>query len=416
MPVHLAHSQGPAVVRRLEGVEMRPGRFPLFRTAAAALVLFAVGGCTSAPDPPDQQTRTGTSAAAATASATATTPSFAAVLKKYSEDVRAGGATAVVIQIKSRLGEWSSAEGVRNLETNEPVQLTDQTHVGDITMTMVAVSVMKLVEEGKIRLDDPVQKHLPDFEGIIKPPGPIDIRSLLSHRSGMPHYWENLPNVGDPGDRKRTHKERLAAAAAKPWTGGSGSLFSYSNTNYLALALLVEKLRGQDIGTVIRADTIEPLGLKDTSMTGDGPAPQNLVHGYTKTASGELVDNALAPFHSGSPDTGMISTVPELNTFFAALQKGTLLAPRSVEEMHHPKYEQFGLGVLRRYDSCSNNDYFGHMGVVRGYVALALISADGSRQIAMAVARAPKPDVIGFEDPESLEMSDVAVNALSQAC
>jgi D-alanyl-D-alanine carboxypeptidase len=402
---------------------MQAGRFTPFRcsaAAAAALVFFGVGGCTSARTPPDQQTApvTGTSAAAtatATASATATAPAFAAVLKKYSEDTRAGGATAVVIQIKSRLGEWSSAEGVRNLETNEPVQLTDQTHVGDITMTMVAVSVMKLVEEGKIQLHDPIQKHLPDFENIIKPPGPITIRSLLSHRSGMPRYWESLLRAGDPGDGKRSHKERLSAAA-EPWTGGSGSLFSYSGTNYSALALLVEKLRGQDIGAVLRADTVEPLGLQGTVMTGDGPGPQKLVHGYTKAESGELVDNALAPFHSGSPDTGMISTVPELNTFFAALQKGTLLTPQSVAEMHHPKYEQYGLGVVRRYDSCSNNDYFGHVGVVRGYAALALISADGSRQIAMAVARAPKPYLMGFDDPQSLEMSEVAVDALNQAC
>jgi D-alanyl-D-alanine carboxypeptidase len=399
---------------------MRPRRFPMIRSAAAgaaALVLFALGGCTRAPDPPDDQTETGTSAAASdTASATATAPAFAAVLRKYSEEARAGGATAVVIQIKSRLGEWSSAEGVRSLETNEPVQLTDQTHVGDITMTMVAVSVMKLVEEGKIQLHDPLQRHLPDFESIIKPPGPITIRSLLSHRSGMPPYWEGLLKVGHPEEGKRTHEERVAVAAADPWTGGSGSLFSYSNTNYSALAMLVEKLRGQDIAAVIRADTLEPLGLQGTLMTGAEPGPKDLIHGYTKRESGELVDNALAPFHSGSPDTGMISTVPELNTFFAALQKGTLLTPQSVAEMHHPKYEQFGLGVVRRYDSCSNNDYFGHMGVVRGYAALALISADGSRQIAMAVARAPKPDPIGFEDPESLEMSDVAVNALSQAC
>jgi D-alanyl-D-alanine carboxypeptidase len=396
---------------------MQAGRLALFRSAAAALVLFGVGGCTSAADPPEQPLSTVTPATATvTPSAPATAPPFVAVLKKYSEDVRAGGATAVVIQMKSRLGEWSSAEGVRNLETNEPVQLDDQAHVGDITMTMVAVSVMKLVEEGKIQLHDPIQQHLPDFASIIKPPGPITIRSLLSHRSGMPDYRESLLKVGDPGDDKRSHKERLAVAAADPWTGGSGSLFSYSNTNYSALALLLEKLRGQDIGAVIRADIVKPLGLQGTLMSGDEPGPQKLVHGYTLAESGELVDNALAPFQSGSPDTGMISTVPELNTFFAALQKGTLVTPQSVEEMHHPKYEQFGLGVVRRYDSCSNNDYFGHVGVVRGYAALALISADGSRQVAMAVARAPKPGLPGFDDPQSHKMAEAAVNALNQAC
>ncbi len=325
----------------------------------------------------------------------------------------ARGATAVIIEVKSRVGDWSSAKGDRSLEFREPAELTDQTHIGDITMTMVAVSVMKLVEEGIVQLDDPVQEYLPEFESIIKPPGPITIRSLLSHRSGMPHY-RNSPI--DIGNRRFTHAERLAFAAALPWAGGSGSLYSYSNTNYSALALLVEKLRGKDIGAVIHADNVAPLGLQRTLMSGTAPGPTALIHGYTRTASGALEDNALAPFHSGSPETGMISTVPELNTYFAALRKGALVAPATVEEMHHPKYGEFGLGLIRRYDSCSNNDYFGHVGVVRGYSTLALISADGSRQVAMAVTRPPSQELVGFDDPQSLEMSEAAVKALNLAC
>ena len=399
------------------GMHAAVSGFSSFRLAAAlaaAVLMVSVAGCTSAPDPPDQQTPTVQSPTATTSERAV--PVFAAVLEKYSAEMRAGGATAVIIQVKSRVGEWASAEGVRNLDTKETVQLTDQIQVGDITMSMVAVSAMKLVEEGKVQLDDPIQEYLPDFESIIKPPGPITIRSLLSHRSGMPDYWYALFQMGNPGDQPMRHEERLAAAATARWTGGSGSLYSYSNTNYVALALLVEKLRGQDIGTVIRADNVEPLGLQDTLMTGDEPGPRQMVHGYTQSESGELVDNTLSPFHSGSPDAGLISTIPELNTYFAALQKGTLLMRQSVAEMHHPKYEQYGLGVIRQYDSCSNNDYFGNVGVVRGYAALALISADGSRQIAMAVARAPRPDLIGFGDPQSLEMTRAAVDALNLAC
>ncbi len=379
---------------------------------AAAALVASLAGCTGAPDPPDQQSPTVQSTTAA--SATARAPrAFVGVLEKYSAEMRAGGATAVIIQLKSRLGEWSSAEGVRSLETQEPVQLTDQTHIGDITTTMVAVSVMKLVEEGKVQLDDPIQKYLPDFENVIKPPGPITIRSLLSHRSGMPDYWVSPIHMGDG---PFTHEQRVSFVAGMPWTGGSGSLYSYSATNYSALALLVEKLRGKDIGAVIHDDNVVPLALQDTLMTGEEPGPQRMLHGYTRTETGELEDKALVPFHHGSPDTGMISTVPELNTYFAALQKGTLLTLQSVQEMHHPKYETFGLGLVRQYDSCSNNDYFGHVGVARGYAALALISADGSRQVAMAVAREPVPDPVGFEDWRSLEMAEAAVNALNVAC
>lgn len=381
----------------------------LIAVAAAAGLVASLGSCTNATAPSGQESAAVQSTPGATARPA---PAFVAVLKKYSEDLRAGGATAVVIQMKSRVGEWSSAEGVRSLEGNEPVRLTDQTHIGDITMTMVAVSVMKLVEEGRIKLDDPIQKYLPDFETIIKPPGPVSIRNLLSHRSGMPHYWDY---PADLGNRRFTHEERLGFAAALRWRPRQFPAYRYSNTNYSALALLVEKLRGKDIGTVIATDNVKPLGLKDTLMSGGTPGPQRMIHGYTKE-KGELSEGTLAPFHAGSPDTGMISTVPELNTYFAALQKGTLLTRQSVEEVHHPKYEEFGLGVVRRYDECSNNAYFGHIGVVRGYAALALISADGSRQVAIAVARAPSEEPIGFDDPQSIEMSEAAVEALNLAC
>lgn len=86
---------------------------------AAAALVASLAGCTSAPGPPDQQSPAVQSTTAA--SATAPAPrAFVGVLEKYSADMRAGGATAVIIQLKSRLGEWSSAEGVRSLETQEP--------------------------------------------------------------------------------------------------------------------------------------------------------------------------------------------------------------------------------------------------------------------------------------------------------
>lgn len=377
--------------------------------ALAAVALVAtLGSCSSGPpDSPDQRAN-GQPAAPSTAKPQ---PAFVEVLEKYSAAMRAEGATAVVIQMKSRVGEWTSAEGVRSLEGKEPVQLTDQTHIGDITMTMVAVSVMKLVEEGKVQLDDPIQEYVPEFESIVEPPRPVTIRSLLSHRSRMPHF--DSPADVDTGPL--THAERLELAAENPWKRGRRPFFNYSNANYSALALLVEKLRGEDIATVIRADNVEPAGLKDTLMSGGDPAPQRMIHGYTKEKD-RLVDNTLAPFHAGSPDSGMISTVPELNTYFAALQRGTLVGRQSVEEMHLSRYEEFGLGLMRVYDQCSNNAYVGHLGVVRGYSTLALISADGSRQVAMTVARAPSERPVGFEDRQAKEMSDAAVEALNLAC
>lgn len=350
--------------------------------AAKTVLASFLGGCTAAPNPPVQQSPT--------------TSAYVSVLERYSEGVRADGAPAVVIQTKSRGEEWSTAAGVRSRESQEPVQLTDQIHIGDVTMSMVAVSVMKLVEEGKLRLDDAITRYLPELEKVIRLPEPVSVRSLLNHQSGMPGYWEALLASSPMPEvlaKRMTHKDRLAVAATVPWEHqGSRTVFSYSNSNYAALALLIEQLRGREIGEVLHTDIAEPLGLQDTLMTGAEPAPQKLIHGYALLGN-KPVDVALPAIHVGSADSGMISTVPELNTFFAALAQEKLLKVKTVVDMYTPdqatKEEEYGLGLQQRKDTCTGDFYFGHVGDVPGYGTVALTSSDGSWQVAMAVALPP---------------------------
>jgi D-alanyl-D-alanine carboxypeptidase len=383
----------------------------------AAWSASSLGGCTAVPDPPDQQSPT----AQFSTAQPSTAPAFVPGLERYSEFMLDSGAPAVFIQLKSRIGEWSKAAGVRSLENQEPVQLTDQIHIGDITNAMVAVSVMKLVEEGRVRLDDPITQYLPELEKVIRLPGAVSVRSLLNHQSGMPDYWETMTIVGATPmnavlDKRLSHEERLALSATRPWV--RQGIFKYSGSNYAALALIVERLRGRDIGEVLHSDIAEPLGLHDTFMTGSQPGPQRMVHGYILLGDNR-VDATLPAIHAGAPDHGIISTVPDVNTFFAALAQGKLLKAKTVLEMYTlnqvDKEEEYGLGLQQRYDACSNNYYFGHVGDVPGYATVALTSTDGSRQVAMAVALPPAPPPPGFNQ-RVLQMLDAAMEALNKAC
>lgn len=381
--------------------------------ATAALVAFTLGGCTAVPNPPDQQSPT------AQASTVQPSPAFVPVLEQFSSLILDAGAPSVFIQIKSRIGEWSKAAGVRSLENQVPVQLTDQVHIGDVTNAMVAVSVMKLVEEGRVQLDDPITQYLPELENVIRLPGPVSVRSLLNHQSGMPDYWETLLGttpMREVLDKRLSHEERLAVAATRPWE--RQGIFKYSGSNYAALALLVERLRGREIGEVLHTEIAAPLGLQDTLMAGTDPGPQKMVHGYI-LLGGDQVDATLPAIHAGAADHGMISTVTDLNIFFAALAKGKLLQAGTVVEMYTlnqvNKEEEYGLGLQQRYDACSNNYYFGHVGDVPGYETVALTSTDGSRQVAMAVALPPASPPPGFNQLV-LDMLDAALEALNHAC
>ncbi|WP_258074048.1 serine hydrolase [Arthrobacter sp. Y81] len=256
-----------------------------FRTAAAATVavlVAALGGCTAAPEPPEQPS---------------SLARLAAALEEFGNEMLDDGAPAVLIQAKVRGEEWSRASGVRSLEGREPLEIDNPMPIGRVTESFVAVSVLKLAVEGRLGLEDPVSQHLPDFESIMHPPGPVTIRRLLQHESGMPDYLIPLLQQGSLGEvlaTGRSHRELLALAATQRWEPRLAQGHEYSGSNYIALGMIVERLRGLPIGDVLRSDITEPLGLTTTWMTERGPAPPSLVHGYV-TSSGERLDVSYPP-------------------------------------------------------------------------------------------------------------------------
>ena len=387
--------------------------FRLAVLATATALTAPLGGCTPAPDPPDLESST----AQPVTPAPSKKPAFVGVLERYAEDLQAAGASAVIMQIKARTGQWSTAVGVRSHEGLEPVQLTDQVQIGDITMAMVAVSVMKLVEEGKVKLDDPITQYLPEIETLLSPPEPVTVRSVLNHRSGIPEYWDAVRRASRLSElmgRTMSHADRLAAAAGEPWPRQRPEDFVYSGSNYVVLALLVERLRGRGIGEVLHSDIVEPLGLEGTQMMDDQNPQQRMVRAYSLLGL-DRVDVTRPAMYRNAPDSGMISTVPDLNGFLAALVGGKLLKPTTLQEMLKGGREDYGLGLMKIYDECSNNSYFGHVGDVLGYTSLAMGSLDGSRQLAITVATPAGSPPASFNALGN-QMLDAASAALNQAC
>src|SRR6478609_1484547 len=363
----------------------------------------ALAGCSPGPQPPAQPPPPESG--------------YRAVLKEFSQRMLDGGAPAVLIQVRVGGDKWSAAYGVRTLASRSPAQTTDPVHVGGITKSMVAVSVLKLVQEGRIQLDAPVSTYLPDFAKVMHPPGPVTVRQLLQHRSGMPSVDGPLydpDTVRQALTTKVSLAQLLAMAGRISWQPKLAQGFEYSNSNYIALALIVERLSGRRIGEVISTDIIEPLGLSETLMTAAGPAPSSMVHGYIALDRKQLdvtypaaqIDNAAG---------GMVSSVADVNTFYRALLQNKLLKPATITQMESPLYARYGLGVVRWNDLCTNDFYYGHPGDVPGYGTITMTSADGTRQLTMAVAYPPEPLPRG--DTHILhQMESIAEDTLNATC
>ncbi len=371
--------------------------------AVTAAVLAVSTGCTPVPQP--------------TGPPSPTTLNVTTSLDEFANKMLDAGAPAVLVQAKMRGEEWSRAYGVRSLESEEPARIGDRVWVGSVTKSFVAVSVLKLVAEGRLGLEDHVSQILPEVGSLLRPPEQVTVRQLLQHRSGMPDYVIPMLQQGslrEVFDTPLSHTERLALAGTQKWERKLAQGFEYSNSNYVALGMIVERLRARPIGDVLRTDIVEPLRLEGTAMTQSDPAPGDMVRGYI-TVFGERTDVSSIEMLVGSPDGGLISTVGDLNTFYSALLRGQLLPLALVAEMQSPLYARYGLGIGRWNDTCTNNFYYGHGGDLPGYGTFSVSSADGSRQVSMSLTHPPGPFGVrdnGFVD----EMAETVVEALNAAC
>jgi D-alanyl-D-alanine carboxypeptidase len=173
--------------------------------------------------------------------------------------------------------------------------------IGSVTKTFTAAIVLQLVDEGKLRLADRLEAHLP---GVVPRGADISIRQLLQHRSGLANYTDFRPWLAE-ADRSATLQpiDVLRFAAAQRLVFDPGTEWRYSNTNYVALGLIVEKITGRTFAQELRARIIDPLGLDRTQLPVTPTLPDlgpGSVNPVLPWAAGAIVSNTrdVARFYS----------------------------------------------------------------------------------------------------------------------
>ncbi|MBP2269211.1 D-alanyl-D-alanine carboxypeptidase [Pseudarthrobacter sp. PvP004] len=374
--------------------------FPTIITATALVLAGALPACTGPSPSP---------------SPSATPPAATDSLDFAMRSVLDKGATAVVAQVRWPEGEWSKAYGVRDLDSKRPAQPGDRVSIASVTKTMTAVSVMKLVEDGLIGLDDPVNGMLDSFTTVLKPPGPITVRQLLGHTSGMPSYQEAMFRTVDdilPAAEQRLSLQRgLEITGTLPWEYVGN--FRYSDSNYLALGQLLEKLRGKPYSEVLRDDIVKPLGLSHTTVDDPLHGAPDMIQGYI-TIRGQRVGGGPTPDQLGSPAHGVVSTMSDVNSFLGALFRGQLVSHSSLEEMKKTsRVPSFGLGMWKWSQDCTGAHRYGGRGGYLNYRTIATSSADGRYQATVTMVPAPLPSPL--EDPEAENTRDLWSDQIQSA-
>jgi D-alanyl-D-alanine carboxypeptidase len=329
------------------------------RLAVACAVLLALAGCEGADK-----------GAAVRAPGVKLTPAAAqrldAALKEKVEDTGVPGATAAVVFADGR--EWSGAAGDAVLHPRRPMTTDTAIPFDSITKIVTASTAMRLVEQGRLRLDDPIRRWYAAWRGDPE----ATVRDLLGHASGM----------GSPPDaffirvldhpRVTPTRRQFVAAAGKPGPRTEDDA-EYSDAGFVLAGLILERAGGAPIAALARRDVLSaPGGDGLAFQPGERPAPPH-AHSYwypngigrqvdLNDRSGLLPRRSLTTMASGA--IGLAGDVPSLARWGRELLGGHVLEPSSLQEMQdvHPGgfWAGYGLGLAKWY--VDDHELWGHTG------------------------------------------------------
>jgi CubicO group peptidase (beta-lactamase class C family) len=274
------------------------------------------------------------------------------------------GTAAGIVTLVARRGAVAAldAVGYTDLETRQPIRTDAIFQIHSMTKPVVAIGAMMLMEQGRLALTDPVERHLPEFRGqrviaarhadgslTLKPPArPITIRDLMAHTSGM--SLNPPPGIGElHGALHKTLAETVLVLSQQPLEFEPGMRWQYSNTGIAALARIIEVVSGQAFETFLARRIFEPLGMQDTYIYPPKPTHHRMPTAYllkdgkpVKYTADPLGEGAMK-FREGAryplPEGGMYSTAEDMFTLAqmmlnrGAYNGARLLSPVSADLM-----------------------------------------------------------------------------------
>ena len=257
------------------------------------------------------------------------------------------------------------AVGKADIAAGRDMKKDDLFRIMSMTKPVTAVGIMILRDEGKLSVNDPVEKHLPEFKGQLivaaktndsvtlkKPPRPITLRDLLTHTSGLPSsYPSGLADVYTK--RNRTLSDTIIAMSQRPLDFEPGSKWSYCNAGIDTLGRVIEVVSGMSYESFLQTRIFDPLGMTHTTFYPSAAQMESLAKVYGKT-DGKLTPgtNLMVDFAAGAkhpvPAGGLFSTAADMATFYRMmLHKGELNGKRILSEKACAEMTQTQTGDIK---------------------------------------------------------------------
>ncbi|MFD0360665.1 serine hydrolase domain-containing protein [Nocardia sp. GCM10030253] len=324
-----------------------------------------------------------------------------------------GGAVAVTVDVRAGGTHVTIARGLRDLDSRLPAVSDSPTRIASVSKMMVSAVVLKLVEQRKFMLDAPAVESLPEQAEVL---GSATIRQLLDHTGGVPNPLRQLlagksaPEQIALAQKPYTDEDWLALTRAMPRSEG----FDYSNTNYLLLAMIAQRVTDTALPELLRQYVFAPVGMTSTSVpTEDRLSPESLMP-YVFDGDNPVPAPVQSPSYWG-PGGWVVSTPADLSAFARALFSGQLFTESLLTEMMTPGPSgSYGLGIFARADVCGKPEpIWGNRGNGLGAKSYLFASPDGNRVVALTWTGA---DIDIPNDRLNTEVNDLLNAGLAATC
>ena len=283
-------------------------------------------------------------------------------------DKRTAGVSVAVV--KDGRTVLAKGYGFADLENDVPATAETVYRIGSITKQFTSAAIMRLAEQGKLSLDDTLQKFLPNFptQG-----NRVTVRHLLNHTSGIKSYtslgpkWQRVNRIDLAPD------SLVALFVNEPFDFKPGEKWLYDNSGYFLLGMIIEKLSGKPYGQYLQDEFFTPLKLKSTIYCDQPPLIRHRAQGYAPRPGGGFINaeplSMTQPYAAGS----LCSTVNDLAAWTLALSSGKVVSPASYKLMTTPGTLNdgkpltygFGLGV----GTLGGHRQVSHNGGINGFIS-----------------------------------------------
>lgn len=229
--------------------------------------------------------------------------------------------------------------GYKNREDKIPSDPNSLFKIASVSKLYTALAITKLVRNGSLSLDKTLADYFPELIGRIENMDEITLRMMVKHRSGIPNYTDTKKYWVHP---KQNDKERLELILDLPAKFEPDESFEYSNTNYLLLSELIEKVSGIKKFQYIKKNMLEPLNLNNTYGSIKEVEPEDVMSGYYVGYDKDLKmdDNGV-----------MLATAEDLGKFIRALNDGTTFKDKKEQEIYNSIYKYEHTGLIPGYQT-----------------------------------------------------------------